>query len=46
VKLLVAADPDTLSGKGRKARDYGIPVITEDAFAGMLDRGIRTGSRN
>lgn len=40
VKLLVAADPDTLSGKGRKARDYGIPVITEDAFAGMLDRGI------
>jgi DNA polymerase-3 subunit epsilon len=41
VKLLVAADPDTLSGKGRKARDYGIPVITEDAFAGMLDRGIR-----
>jgi len=36
VKLLVAADPDTLSGKGRKARDYGIPVITEDAFAGML----------
>ncbi|MDT7724996.1 MAG: polymerase subunit epsilon [Actinomycetota bacterium] len=38
VKLLVAADPDTLSGKGRKARDYGIPVITEDAFAGMLDR--------
>jgi DNA polymerase-3 subunit epsilon len=41
VKLLVAADPDTLSGKGRKARDYGIPVITEAAFAGMLDRGIR-----
>ncbi|SDZ41432.1 DNA polymerase-3 subunit epsilon [Amycolatopsis xylanica] len=40
VKLLVAADPDTLSGKGRKARDYGIPVITEDAFAGMLDRGL------
>jgi DNA polymerase-3 subunit epsilon len=38
VKLLVAADPDTLSGKGRKARDYGIPVITEDAFAGMLAR--------
>lgn len=43
VKLLVAADPDTLSGKGRKARHYGIPVITEDAFEGMLDRGIHRG---
>jgi DNA polymerase III subunit epsilon len=29
VKLLVAADPDSLSGKARKARDYGIPVVGE-----------------
>lgn len=30
VKLLVAADPDSLSGKAKKARDYGIPVVSED----------------
>lgn len=30
VSLLVAADPDSLSGKARKARDYGIPVVAED----------------
>lgn len=30
VALLVAADPDSLSGKARKARDYGIPVVGED----------------
>lgn len=36
VKLVVAADPDSLSGKARKARDYGIPVVTEDGFARML----------
>jgi DNA polymerase-3 subunit epsilon len=29
VKLLAAADPDSLSGKARKARDYGIPVVSE-----------------
>ncbi|MBB5153706.1 exonuclease domain-containing protein [Saccharopolyspora phatthalungensis] len=37
VKLLVAADPDSQSGKARKARDYSIPVITETAFGRMLD---------
>ncbi|WP_211591411.1 exonuclease domain-containing protein [Microbispora sp. H10836] len=36
VSLLVAADPDTLSGKARKARAYGIPIVTPDAFARML----------
>ena len=36
VELVVAADPDSLSGKARKARDYGIPVVTEDGFARML----------
>lgn len=30
VKLLVAADPDSLSGKARKARSYGIPVVGEE----------------
>lgn len=29
VKLLVAADPDSLSVKARKARSYGIPVVAE-----------------
>jgi DNA polymerase-3 subunit epsilon len=37
-RLLVAADPDSLSGKARKARDYGIPVVTEDAFANLVAR--------
>jgi len=38
VRLVVAADPDSLSGKARKAADYGIPIVTEDAFAAMLER--------
>jgi DNA polymerase-3 subunit epsilon len=29
VKLLVAADPDSLSGKAQKARSYGIPIVGE-----------------
>lgn len=29
VSMLVAADPDSLSGKARKARDYGIAVVGE-----------------
>ncbi|WP_198410963.1 hypothetical protein [Cryobacterium sp. TMT1-3] len=33
VTLLVAADPDSLSGKARKARDYGIPIVGETAMA-------------
>ncbi|MET7132635.1 DNA polymerase III subunit epsilon [Cellulosimicrobium sp. MI9406] len=37
VRLLVAADPDSLSGKARKAVDYGVPIVTEQAFAKMLD---------
>lgn len=36
VALVVAADPDSLSGKARKAADYGIPIVNEDAFAQML----------
>jgi DNA polymerase-3 subunit epsilon len=37
-KIVVAADPDSQSGKAAKARSYGIPVITEAAFARLLDR--------
>lgn len=35
-RLVVAADPDSQSGKAAKARSYGIPVITEAAFARMV----------
>ncbi|HEX7080550.1 MAG TPA: exonuclease domain-containing protein [Gammaproteobacteria bacterium] len=34
--LLVAADPNTLSSKGRKARQYGIRIVAEAAFWRML----------
>lgn len=37
-KVVVAADPDSLSGKAAKARNYDIPVITEAAFARLLER--------
>lgn len=40
VKLVVAADPDSLSGKARKAADYQIPIVTEDAFLRLLP-GVR-----
>lgn len=31
-KLVVAADPDSMSGKAAKARKYGVPVVGEEAF--------------
>ncbi|SEA07926.1 DNA polymerase-3 subunit epsilon [Bowdeniella nasicola] len=31
-RVVVAADPDSLSGKARTARNYGVPVISEAAF--------------
>ncbi|MGC5627716.1 exonuclease domain-containing protein [Georgenia sp. Z1344] len=37
VRLLVAADPDTLSGKARKAEKYGIPIVDERTFEDMLE---------
>jgi hypothetical protein len=37
-KLVAAADPDPLSGKARKARDYGIPIVSEAGLAEMLGR--------
>ncbi|GGP77754.1 exonuclease domain-containing protein [Saccharothrix coeruleofusca] len=35
-RLVVAADPDSLSGKAAKARGYGIPIVSEDSFADLL----------
>lgn len=37
-KLLVATDPDSLSGKATKARSYGVPIVDEVAFAKLIDR--------
>ena len=36
--VLVAADPLSQSGKARKARDYGIPIISTEDFLGLLAR--------
>jgi len=33
---LVAADPDTMSGKAKKARSYGIPILAEARFWQLL----------
>lgn len=35
---VVAADPDSLSGKARKARELGIPLVTEAAFSVAFQR--------
>lgn len=35
-RVVVAADPDSMSGKAAKARSYGIPVVGEAAFERML----------
>ena len=34
--LLVIADPDSMSGKAKKARDYGVRIIAEREFWGMI----------
>lgn len=34
--VLVAANPDTMSGKARKAREYGVPIIGETQFAHLI----------
>ena len=38
--LLVIADPDSQSGKARKAREYGTRVIAEQVFWSTI--GVRT----
>ncbi|ASW55043.1 exonuclease domain-containing protein [Plantactinospora sp. KBS50] len=35
-RLLVAADPDTMSGKAKKARQYGVPVVHPTAYRRLL----------
>lgn len=35
-RVVVSADPDSLSRKAAKARTYGIPVVSEDAFERMF----------
>ncbi|MET7750412.1 exonuclease domain-containing protein [Micromonospora sp. NPDC005367] len=34
--LLVAADPDTMSGKAKKAQQYGIPIVHPTAYQKLL----------
>jgi DNA polymerase III subunit epsilon len=34
--MLVVADPDSLSGKAKKAREYGIRIVAETAFWSMV----------
>ncbi|AEV87574.1 DNA polymerase III subunit epsilon [Actinoplanes sp. SE50] len=36
-RLLVAADPDSLSGVAKLARQYGIPIVTPAAYKTMLE---------
>lgn len=38
VAVVVAADPDSLSSKARKAAEYGIPIVGEWAFEDLLRR--------
>jgi DNA polymerase-3 subunit epsilon len=37
VRLVVAADPDSISGKARKARDYDIPIVDEKTLERLLE---------
>ena len=37
VKLVAAADPDSLSGKAKKARDYGIPIVDEATLLRLVE---------
>jgi DNA polymerase-3 subunit epsilon len=39
-RLVVAADPDSESGKARRARELGVPLVAESVFVAMLQRGI------
>ena len=34
--VLVAANPDSMSGKAKKAREHGVPIISETHFARLL----------
>jgi hypothetical protein len=39
-RLVVAADPNSESTKARRARELGIPLIAEQVFLTMLQRGV------
>ena len=41
-KVVVAADPDSLSGKAKKARDYGVPIIDETTFERLFADYLRS----
>lgn len=41
--LVISANPDSMSGKARKARDYAVPIVDEATFARLL-RGIEPGT--
>lgn len=34
--FLVVADPDSMSGKAKQARDYGVRILVESVFWGMI----------
>ncbi len=36
-RLLIAADPDSMSGKAKKARQYGVPIVHPQAYRAMLE---------
>jgi DNA polymerase-3 subunit epsilon len=35
-RVLAAADPDSMSGKAKRARECGVPVVSEDSFLKAL----------
>lgn len=35
-RLLIAAGPDSMSGKAKKARQYNIPIVHPTAYKNML----------
>ncbi|MEV6343872.1 exonuclease domain-containing protein [Actinoplanes sp. NPDC051851] len=36
-RLLVSSDPDSMSGKAKKAREYDIPIVHPTAYRAMLE---------
>lgn len=44
VRVVMAADPDSMSGKARKAEAYGIPVVGEQGFQALLADLERSGA--
>lgn len=42
-RIVVAADPDSLSGKARKARAYKVPIINEATFGQLISAMHRNG---